>query len=129
PALWGDPCIQALRSAANFISALRSTLSTWGLRGLWHRTLASTDALYSVWVRESRPSRQALTAQREWSRARTRTLSLITFVGEPSGWPGHRTAMSVLGQTYPHWEWILVATEDAIDRAGKATDRLKRDRR
>ena len=128
-ALWGDPCIQAPRSAANFIAAFRSTLSNWGVRGLWHRTLASSDALYSLWVRESRPSRQALTAQREWSRAQTRTLSLITFVGEPSGWPGQRTATSVLRQTYPHWEWILVATEDAIDRAGNEVDRLKRDRR
>ena len=128
-ALWGDPCIQAPRSAASLVSACRSTLSNWGVRGLWHRTLAMSDDLYSLWVRESRPSRRALSAQREWSRARTKTLSLITFVAEPSGWPGQGTAKSLLRQTYPHWEWILVATEDSIDRAGKEIDRLKRDRR
>jgi GT2 family glycosyltransferase len=128
-ALWGDPCVQAPRSAASFVSALQATLSNWGFRGLWHRTLGKSDGLYSLWVRESTPSRRALLAQRQWSLPRTKTYSLVTFVAEPGGWPSQRTARTVLGQSYPHWEWLLVATEESIDRAGEMVGRLKRDQR
>jgi GT2 family glycosyltransferase len=127
-AFWGEPCVQAPRSAASFILALRATLTDWGVRGLWHRTLAKSD-LYPLWVRESTPSRRVLHEQRRWSLARAKTFSLITFIAEPAGWPGQRAARSLLRQSYPHWEWILVATEDSVDRAGEAVDRLKRDRR
>ena len=85
--------------------------------------------LYSLWVRRSRPSRRALSAQRQWSRTHTKTLSLITFVAAPAGWPDARTTKSVLRQSYPNWEWILVATEDAFTHAGAEIDRLRRDTR
>jgi GT2 family glycosyltransferase len=127
-ALWGDPCIQAPRSVASFVSAVRATLSNWGVRGLWYRSLAKSD-LYPLWVRESTRSRRALRAERQWSLDRTQTFSLVTFIEDRAGWLGQRTAKSVLRQSYPHWEWILVATEESIRRSRNAIDRLKRDRR
>jgi GT2 family glycosyltransferase len=128
-ALWGDPCVQAPRSMTSFVSTVRTTLSNWGIRGLWYRTLAKSDDLYPLWVRENTPSRKVLGEQRLWSRNRAKTLSLVTFIAEANAWVSQRTAISVLRQSYPHWEWILVATEDSIDRVSEAIDRLKRDRR
>src|SRR6185503_16126611 len=31
--------------------------------------------------------------------------------------------------SYPHWEWVLVATDDALTHAGAEVDRLRRDTR
>jgi hypothetical protein len=62
-------------------------LRTWGVRGVWHRAVAASDGLYSLWVRESLPARRVLRAQREWSQDRTTILSLVTFVADPTGWP------------------------------------------
>jgi GT2 family glycosyltransferase len=129
PALWGDPCIQAPRPAASLVPAFRSMLNTWGVRGVWYRAIATGDGLYSLWVRESLPSPRVLRAQREWSQDRTTILSVVTFVADPNDWPDARTAKSLVRQSYPHWEWIVAATEGAIEHGRADIDRLRRDRR
>lgn len=128
--LWGDPGIQAPRSLGGLASALRSAVSQWGIRALWHGTLpADVDRLYSLWVRENEPSRKALRAQRQWSLTQTRSFSLVTFPADPAVWRARRTAASVQDQSYAAWEWILVATEDASHELVKAMARIPRDER
>jgi GT2 family glycosyltransferase len=128
--LWGDPGVQAPRSLGELASALRSAVSQWGIRALWHGTLpANADRFYSLWVRENGPSRKALRAQRQWSLTRTRSFSLMTFVADPSAWRARRTAASVHDQSYPAWEWMLIAPEDSSHELVKAVARIPRDER
>jgi GT2 family glycosyltransferase len=129
-ALWGSPRIEAPRSVADLVSAVRSKASAQHLRGLWHSARpASSDRLYSLWMRETEPSRKALDAQRQWSLSRKRSFSLITLVTKPDGWSYHHTAATVQAQSYPGWEWILVATEDSIEGLARAVARIGRDGR
>lgn len=129
-ALWGDPCIQAPRSVANMVSAVRGALSQRGVRGLWFALRAgNADALYRLWVRENEPSRRALRAQRERAAAGTRRFSVITCVTEHEGWQARRIAESVLGQSYPRWEWILAVAEESVADVRKAVGRWERDER
>jgi GT2 family glycosyltransferase len=129
-ALWGDPCIEFPRSLSTVVSAVRTALSSWGIRGLWYRAvLALKGDLYSLWVREHEPSREALRAQREWSLRHSRLFSLITLVPAPATWRARETATSVFSQSYPSWEWILVANDDSLDDVRKAVGRFGDDRR
>jgi GT2 family glycosyltransferase len=129
-ALWGSPRIEAPRSVAELVSVVREKIAARNLRGLWHSALpATTDRLYNLWMRETEPSRKALAAQREWSLSRGRSFTLITFVTQPAGWSYHHTAATVQAQSYPGWEWILVATEDSIDDLAHAAARIERDSR
>jgi GT2 family glycosyltransferase len=119
-----------LRSTAAIVSAARLALSRKGLRGLWLAAVwAGSDDLYRLWVRENEPSRRALRTQRERSADGTRRFSLITFVVEPVNWDARPIAESVLGQSYPGWEWILVATEGSTEDVRRAVDRWDRDQR
>src|SRR5262249_30096838 len=103
-------------------------VSAWGARGLWYKAWPSNEErLYRLWVREHEPSRKALRAQREWSNTRTRTFTLITFLGDPVELRLQRTADSVFGQTYPRWEWIIVGSEQRLRDA--AASRLRTDER
>ena len=129
-ALWGNPRIETPRSAVDLMSVLRSAISEHGLRGLWHKALpATSDRLYRLWVREHEPSSSALRAQRQWSQGRARVFSLITFVAQPAAWRHGRTAASVQRQSYPEWEWILVATEDSMRDLRTATAGIRHDQR
>ena len=129
-ALWGDPGIQVPRSVAGLASALRTAIAAWGVRGLWNRSfLANGDRLYGLWVREHKPSRELLRAQRRESSSRTRTFTLITSIVEPTAWSPRRVAESVVAQSYPRWEWILVAADDERDQVREAVGWLKHDRR
>ncbi len=90
------------------------------LRHLWHRALPpSQDRLYEMWTREHEPSKKTLRAQREWSRGRTRTISLISLADEGDGWMDLRTAASVHAQSYQGWEWIVVAPEGRIEEVSR----------
>jgi GT2 family glycosyltransferase len=129
-ALWGTPRIEAPRSVAELWLALRSAMSLRNMRGLWHSAFrADADSLYKLWVREKEPSRRVLSAQRQSSLGKTRTFSLVTFVAEPADWSHRRTAASVLQQTYPGWEWLLVATEDSRQDLSHAVARIGSDQR
>ena len=115
-ALWGDPRIEVPRSLADLAIVLRSAMSDHEPSCLWHQVLpANGERLYRLWVRENEPSARALRAQHESSRAWTRSFTLITYLAEPASWSPQLTAASVLSQSYPRWEWILVAPEDSID--------------
>ena len=129
PALWGEPSIEVPRSAANFVRLLRAGLPGPGLLIRWSRAPATEEEVYASGIRQTRPSRRALSAQRQWSRGQSHTLSLVTFVPSPAGWPGERTAESLNSQSYPHWEWIVAATEDAIEQGRDDVARLTGDRR
>jgi Glycosyl transferase family 2 len=129
-ALWGNPRIEAPRSLNDLWSALRSAISAQNIRGLWHSALPANAArLYRLWVRENEPSRKALSAQRQWSHGRTRSFSLITLVDRPADWSPHRTAASVRRQSYPGWEWILIAPEGSMPEISRAVARIGRDER
>ena len=128
--LWGDPGIHTARPWRDLITAVRVRISRRRIRApLQSAEPSDLDGLYRVWVRENEPSRQALKVQREWSRTRSRLFSLVTFVAEPGSWRPQRTAASVQKQTYPAWEWILVAPEDTRDELARAVARVRRDRR
>ena len=111
------------------VSAARHALSKRNYRRLWRGVCIGNSDLYRLWVLENEPSRWALRAQRKTSAAGTHLFSLITFVTEPGSWDARGIAGSVLGQTYPRWEWILVATEDSAEHVCKAVDRWERDPR
>ena len=129
-ALWGNPRIETPRSAVELMSVLRSAMSEHGLRGLWRKALPRTsDGLYRLWVREHEPSSSVLRAQREWSVGRARVFSLITFVARPAAWRHSRTAASVHRQSYPGWEWILVASEDSMADLRTTTAGIAEDQR
>jgi GT2 family glycosyltransferase len=129
--LWGDPCIQSPRPAASLVAKCRLVISDVSLRvkRFWYGRVVTGSDPYALWVRTTEPSYLGLRAQRQWSRARTRTLSLITFVATPAGWPDPWTVRSVQRQSYPGWEWILAATEEAIEEGRRHVERLQRDRR
>jgi len=119
-ALWGDPAIETARTPEDFRSAFRSAAN----RGqLWHRALPPNEArLYQLWVREHEPTSEMLRAQRQWASAQTRSFSLVTWTaGDATRL--QRTAASLLGQSYPRWEWILVAAE-GLPVAQKAAARF-----
>jgi GT2 family glycosyltransferase len=107
--------------------SIRSTIANWGPRGLWYRATGNTDGLYSIWVRRHTPAEATLESERANSRSARRLLGLITFVARDDDWPGARTVASVTGQTYPQWEWIVVATDAAL--GGPALDACKDDSR
>jgi GT2 family glycosyltransferase len=110
--LWGDPRLEMPRSMADIVVAARLAVAQMGLRGLWHRAWpTSSDRLYRLWVRESEPSREVLQQQRKWSGGRARRFTLITFITAPNFWRPERLAGSLQDQSYPDWEWILVATD------------------
>ena len=128
--LWGNPGIEAPRSVTDLMLALRSAMAELGLRGLWYRALpANSDRLYRLWVRENEPSRSALDSQRQWSLGRTRSFTLITYVAEQTAWRPDRTEASLLQQSYPGWEWILVATNDSVHAISEISGRVWRDQR
>ena len=58
-----------------------------------------------------------------------RAFTLVTFVKQPAVWRPGRTAESVLGQSYPWWEWILVAGGESMPELDRITARVRRDRR
>jgi GT2 family glycosyltransferase len=123
------PFVSIVRRLAAILSAARLAMTKRGVRRLWRAVWNRHDNLYHVWVLENEPSRRALGAQRERSAASTRLFSLITFVTEPGNWDAGGTLASVLGQSYPRWEWILVAIEGSTEDVRKAVDRAQADPR
>ena len=122
-ALWGHPRIEAPRPPADLVRVVRSVFNGLGLRGLRYKTMPPDgQALYQMWVRENEPSRAALRAQHQQSLGRERRFTLVTFVSGVSGpsgraaWRPDRTWASLQQQSYPAWEWMLVATDDSIDQ-------------
>ena len=129
-ALWGNPRIEAPRSFTDLMQALRSALADQGLRGLWHRALpANSDRLYRLWVRESEPSPSTLHSQRQWSADQARIFTLITYVTGQTAPLLNRTRTSLQQQSYPGWEWILVATEESKRAPSESADGVWRDAR
>jgi GT2 family glycosyltransferase len=96
---------------------------------LWYRVLPKGDGLYRIWARAHAPGRRARQTQRQRSNGFSTLSSLITVVAGPGDWPSRRTVDSVMGQTNPKWEWILIGPDAVIDRAGKSDDRLTSDAR
>jgi len=128
--LWGDPCVEVPRGAADYLSVARTAISESGLRGLWQQALpANSERLYRLWVRQSQPSRETLQRQREWSLNRARSFCLITFVDDGPGWRADRTAASLRAQSYPGWEWVLVAAEADVARVEALVARTSSDQR
>ena len=114
--LWGDPSIRVRRSGSDLVTALQSTLRRRGARGFWVIVAGSDNAerLYALWVREHEPSAATLLEQRRRSEGSGQTLGLITFVDRSQGWKPDATIHSVLGQSYPNWEWIVVGPDDSL---------------
>jgi GT2 family glycosyltransferase len=120
--LWGDPRIESPRPLADFRSGLRSALAGRTVGDVWRRALPpDQERLYQLWVRAQEPSRAALQEQRAWAATRADVLSLITHVTGNGPW-SDRTAASLIAQSYPGWQWILVAADDAMDRARRLAE-------
>jgi GT2 family glycosyltransferase len=128
--LWGNPCIESPRPAADLVSALRAAVSNGGVRGLWHRALPpNRDRLYGLWVREHEASSSTLRAQRERWRSATRLFTLITIAGD-SGVAGCRqAAASLRRQSYERWESVIVSSGDPGPGSASALGALNNDPR
>ena len=98
---------------ARLARSVRSTIADWGVVGLWYRATGNANGLYSIWVRRQTPGSAALEIERSRGRDATRVLGLITFVDGAGAGPAAPTVASVVGQTYPRWEWIIVTSEPA----------------
>ena len=127
-AMWRDPCVETARPLSELWSAARDALSERGLRGLWHRVLPpDASRLYALWIRSNEVHPQALRTQREASATWQRSFTLITFVAQPAIWSAKATATSLISQSFPRWEWIIVAPEGATE--AKSPNGLPRDSR
>ncbi len=108
-ALWRQPSIETPRPPAELMEALRGSLAQGGVAGLWRMVRPlSGDALYQQWIRYETPNRAALAEQRRLSSSARRLFSLITIAETGDHADGRGTVKSVIGQTYPQWEWIIV---------------------
>lgn len=121
-ALWLEPRIEAPRPIAGIAAGLRAAVSQNGISGVWRGMLPlEGDRLYRLWVREREPSRDALRAQAARAENAERVFSLITVVTHPSDWNPRPTITSLAAQSYPHWEWIVVAGPE-LSRDGLCAD-------
>jgi GT2 family glycosyltransferase len=128
--LWGDPRIEMPRSVVDLMSVIRSAISEQSIRRLWGKALPpSGDRLYALWARQHESTRKALRAQREWAGRRARLFSLITPVADGSAWRPEQTFDSVLGQSYQHWEWIIVVAAASMRDAERHMARIRHDPR
>ncbi len=128
--VWGNPSVEWPRSLADLLWLVRSAVAEHGLRGLWFGMRpVHGERLYRLWVREQLPSLGALRAQRRWSRDQPRVFTIITLIRDSATWQSSRTRRSMEGQTYPGWEWILVATDAAMPGTERATARARLDAR
>jgi GT2 family glycosyltransferase len=108
-AAWRQPRIETPRPFREAHAALRQIVTNGGFRGIWHKALSSHgDRLYALWVRQTAPSRRTLAAQRAWARTKQRRFTLITFVPDPARWRHRPPYASLVAQSYPHWEWIVL---------------------
>ncbi len=129
-AIWGDPSIRWPRPFRDYGLGLRRAIAGHDIRGLWQRVLPLTeDQRYQIWAREHTPSRRVLRAQREWSTSRARLFTLISTVDDTDLRFIERSLASLLGQSYPKWEWILVAPEADLRRLAETSRGLAREPR
>ena len=129
-ALWGDPRIEVRRSLADVVTLVRSSVSRGNARTLWQRALPpDTDRLYALWVREHEPSSKELRSQRVTSQTATRSFTLLTHLGNDVTALSEPTVASVVGQSYPRWEWLLIVFDSSVDEASRLAARLGSDGR
>jgi GT2 family glycosyltransferase len=119
--VWGGPRLEMPRALAQLGSELCAAISGRDVRRLWYLMAArSAHRLYALWVRKNEPSRRALRAQRDWAVDHSRQFTLITCVTD-SEQTSSGSAASVLAQTYPHWEWVLVVAGSPGPPESRAT--------
>ena len=138
-AQWGGVRIEWPRTLDQLMRDVRSAIADRRIRGLRRRaSLAGADQVYRLWAREHEPSRRVLRAQRQRSQGSPgssgslgslRTFTLITFVEEPAVWRPGATAESVLAQSYPGWDWVLITHQEAMPELERVTAKVRRDRR
>jgi GT2 family glycosyltransferase len=108
------------RTISRFVS-LAGTVGDAARRVRYRR--ADPDQLYRIWVREKERSSGDVAAQRKWSEGQARIFSLLTFVRQLDPRGTEQAAASVRLQSYPGWEWILVATDESMAEVRKLAAR------
>jgi GT2 family glycosyltransferase len=84
------------------------------------------DADYERWIAQVEPDATELEAQRARNFDFEPTISLCLSVADVDGVAFERSLVSVLGQTYPHWELCIVRTEACrIPEAAIADPRVR----
>jgi len=123
-ALWGNPRVQSRRSLRQLVSVARGSISEWGIRAAILRAVSTPDQRYRVWVRESVTTRVELRRQKEWASTLRQpvTFSLITFVSSTDDLLKRRSFESLLSQSYPHWEWVVVTASPDKNGTGHQTN-------
>ena len=130
-ALWGAPRIEVPRSLTDLLAA--ASFGDLGAEHSWRCGTARYQPTRPACTgygcaRMSRLARPC-SAQRQWSRGRTRSFSLITFVAEPAAGITTEPRQAFVSQSYPGWEWIIVATDDSMPDVSQAIARIGRDDR
>jgi GT2 family glycosyltransferase len=112
-ALWENPRIEWRRPGRDVVRALHDVIRRRA-PGAGRNALIAGERLYRLWVREHEPSKKTLEAQRATAASGTGRFTLITLVTDSSPSVAAGTRASVLAQSHPHWEWILLTA--ATDR-------------
>ncbi len=112
-ALWENPRIEWRRPAREAVRALHDVVRRRA-PGAGRNAQIAGERLYRLWVREHEPSKKTLEAQRASAASGACRFTLITLVSDSSPAIAAGTRASVLAQSHPHWEWILVTA--ATDR-------------
>jgi len=121
---WTNPRVQWPRPARDVIAVLGSAVQRRTLSALGRGHTPTDKWLYRSWVRENDPTKAALRAQRERAAGERRLFTLITLMPETGHAEGTRALESLLEQSYPHWEWLVltVAAKDRPRAAAAARD-------
>ena len=109
-AAWINPRVATPRPVAELYAAARAAAIRRFVR-VAAGDVRGDDRLYQLWVRDHEPSRRIREQQRDWAAGQSRLFTLITDVSDPSNWCDDATAASLVDQTYPHWEWLLIISE------------------
>jgi GT2 family glycosyltransferase len=89
------------------LSAIRAAATPRGFRRLWRKARGiGADRLYELWVREHAPTPSQLLAQRQRSENEHLVITLLTHAADTVA---EDTAIGVLEQSYPHWQYIVAA--------------------
>lgn len=111
PVRWSNPRVEWPRPSRDLVVALGKAVRHRSVGTLGRGNEArDAEQLYRLWVRENQPSAQTLRDQRQRAAEQGRAFTLITL--PRAGVSGSkRTLNSLLDQSYPHWEWLLVTEE------------------
>ncbi len=112
-ARWHNPRVEWRRPSGDLTRVIREAIRHRSAAPIGDRRAAiGGERLYRLWVREHEPSRRTLRAQRATAGKSTRRFTVVT-VAASDATAVSRMRASLLAQSDPHWEWLLLTTAAA----------------